>query len=263
MTPAKRKAEYDRLYDLDSDELAREIAEVIEEVEDRTSALASSHTAIESELQLLQRYEPILQKIQPLAKTIVTTGAYESVALLVERRYKGALQQLKEELDKITKKQCEIVSTDVDEDHTAAIVVFSKTYSEPVHKFLAMENVNQIRLPNEFEGMPFDVAYDELKKRRATLPEDLDDVSTELDEMSQPSGSCVSRAFVTCSWTRPSRSARFPSSAGPSTRSSSRAGCPPLTSRTSARDSPRSGAMTSSSSRRRSRKRSSPRRLWR
>jgi V/A-type H+-transporting ATPase subunit I len=183
--PVKRKAEYDRLFNLDSDELAREVAEVIEEVEDRTSALAASHTAIESELQLLQRYEPILHKIQPLAKTIVTTGNYESVALLVERRYKGALQQLKEELDKITKKQCEIVSTDVDEDHTAAIVVFSKTYSEPVHKFLAMENVNQIRLPNEFEGMPFDVAYDELKKRRATLPGDLDDVSGELDEMAE------------------------------------------------------------------------------
>jgi V/A-type H+-transporting ATPase subunit I len=183
--PDKRTAEYRRLYDLDSDELAREVAEVIEEVEDRTSALASSRTGIESELQLLQRYEPILKKIQPLARKIVTTGNYESVALLVERRYKSALEQLKAELDKITKKQCEIVSTDVDEDHTAAIVVFSKNYSEPVHKFLAMENVNQIRLPNEFEGMPFDVAYDELKKRRTTLPAELEEVGSELEEMSQ------------------------------------------------------------------------------
>ena len=103
----------------------------------------------------------------------------------MERRYKGALEQLKEELDKITKKQCEIVSTDVDEDTTAAIVVFSKTYSEPVHKFLAMENVNQIRLPSEFEDVPFDVAYDQLKDRRKTLPGDLEKVGAELEEMSQ------------------------------------------------------------------------------
>jgi len=180
----ERRKEYARLYALDSAALAEEIASVIEEVEDRTSSLASSHTSIEGELALLARYEPILHKIQPLAKQIITTGAYESVALLVERRYKAALEQLKEELDKITHKQCEIVSTDVDEDTTAAIVVFNRTYSEPVHKFLAMENVNQIRLPSEFQDMPFDVAYDELRARRTQLPSELGKVSTELEKMS-------------------------------------------------------------------------------
>ncbi len=179
-----RRAEYARLYALDSEALADEVASVIGEVEDRTSSLASSHTSIEGELALLARYEPILHKIQPLAKQIITTGAYESVALLVERRYKAALEQLKEELDKITHKQCEIVSTDVDEDTTAAIVVFNRTYSEPVHKFLAMENVNQIRLPSEFQDMPFDVAYDELRARRSQLPDELGKVSTELEKMS-------------------------------------------------------------------------------
>ncbi len=181
----KLKAEYHKLYDMDSEQLAGEVHEVIEEVEDRTSSLASSHTSIESELSLLARYEPILHKIQPLAKQIVTTGAYDSVALLVERRYKGALEALKEELDKLTHKQCEIVSTDVDEDTTAAIVVFARKYSEPVHKFLAMENVNQIRLPSDFEGMPFDIAYEQLKQRRHSLPGDLEKVTGELREMSQ------------------------------------------------------------------------------
>ena len=182
---ATRRTMYDELFAKDTSELAAEVAGVIEEVEDRTSELASSRTNLESELTLLARYEPILQKIQPLAKQIVTTGAYESVALLVERRYKPALELLKEELDKITHKQCEIVSTDVDENTTAAIVVFSKTYSEPVHKFLAMENVNQIRLPASFDDMPFDVAYETLKERKGHLPAELEKVSIELEEMSK------------------------------------------------------------------------------
>jgi V/A-type H+-transporting ATPase subunit I len=181
---AKRQKEYLRLWKLDSTELSQEIAHVIDEVEDKTSGLAQSQTEIESELALLARYEPILHKIQPLAKQIVTTGAFDSVALLVERRYKGALEQLKEELDRLTKKQCEIVSTDVDEDTTAAIVVFNRAYSEPVHKFLAMENVNQIRLPNDLQGMPFDAAYENIKERRKTLPQQLEDVRKELEAMS-------------------------------------------------------------------------------
>ena len=44
----------------DADELSDEIASVIDEVEDKTSALAQSQTEIESELALLARYEPIL-----------------------------------------------------------------------------------------------------------------------------------------------------------------------------------------------------------
>ncbi len=178
------RKEYDRLCAMDADALRVEVSRVIDEVEDRTATLAATHTDLESELLLLGRYEPILQKIQPLARQIVTTGSYDSVALLFERRYKVALDSLKEELDRITHKQYEVVSTDVDEETTAAIVVFGKQYSEPVHKFLAMENINQIRLPSEFDGMPFDAAYDEIQSRRKELPSDLDDVRKELDDMS-------------------------------------------------------------------------------
>jgi V/A-type H+-transporting ATPase subunit I len=181
---AKRQTEYLALWKMDTRELGDEVAKVILEVEGRTSDLTASQSKLEGEMELLARYEPILQKIQPLAKQIVTTGAFDSVALLFERRYKGALDELKAELDKITKKQCEIVSTDVDEETTAAIVVFNRAYAEPVHKFLAMENVNQIRLPSDFQDMPFDMAYDVIRDRRKQLPEKLKSVRSEVEEMS-------------------------------------------------------------------------------
>ncbi|MHB1020391.1 MAG: V-type ATP synthase subunit I, partial [Coriobacteriia bacterium] len=179
-----RQKHYLELWQLDVKELAAEVTSVIDQVEDRTSSLAQAQFSMEAEMGLLARYEPILHKIQPLAKQIVTTGAYDSVALLVERRYKGALDGLKKELDSITSNQCEIVSTDVDEDTTAVIIVFGKKYSEAVHKFLAMENVNQVRLPSEFQDMPFDVAYDQLRQRREELPLQMEQVKSELESMS-------------------------------------------------------------------------------
>jgi V/A-type H+-transporting ATPase subunit I len=181
----ERQKEYLRLWKMDTKDLAEEIHGIIQEVEGRTSDLTSSQSQLEAELELLGRYEPILQKVQPLAKQIVTTGAFDSVALLFERKYKGALDQLKAELDQITHKQCEIVSTDVDEDTTAAIVVFNRNYAEPVHKFLAMENVNQIRLPSDFQDMPFDMAYEVIRERRKALPSKLRDVRTEVGKLSE------------------------------------------------------------------------------
>ena len=183
--PKARTVEYERLWHLKPDELSVEVSSTIGDVEEKTADLASLHTAAESELGLLARYEPILSKIQPLAKQLVVTGAFDSVALLVERRYKAGLEHLQVELDKLTNSQCEVLSTDIDETTTAAIVVYSRQYAEPVHKFLAMENVNQIRLPQDFQDMPLDVAYQTIRQRRAELPAELDNIRAELAEMSQ------------------------------------------------------------------------------
>ncbi len=181
---AARKEEYHRLWKLEPDELAGEIGDTINEVEDRTADLAALHTAAESEIALLARYEPILGKIQPLARQLVVTGAFETVALLVERRYKAGLEELNKELNKLTNNQCEIISQDIDENTTAAIVVYSKAYGDAVHKFLAMENVNQIRLPDDFKDMPLDAAYHEIKVRREELPGEMERIRKELDELS-------------------------------------------------------------------------------
>ena len=167
---AARTVEYQRLWQLKPDELAVEVSETIEDVEEKTADLAQLHTSAEGEIALLARYEPILGKIQPLAKQIVVTGAFDSVALLVERRYKAGLEHLQTELDRLTNSQSEIISTDIDENTTAAIVVYSRQYAEPVHKFLAMENVNQIRLPQDFQDMPMDVAYETISPAPRRAP---------------------------------------------------------------------------------------------
>ena len=181
----QRVVEYERLWRLTPQELADEISTVIADVEEKTADLAALHTSAEAEISLLARYEPILGKIQPLAKQLVVTGAFDSVALLVERRYKAGLEHLQVELDKCTNSQCEILSTDIDEQTTAAIVVYARQYAEPVHKFLAMENVNQIRLPQDFQDMPLDVAFETIHLRRAELPAELDKIRGELDAMSR------------------------------------------------------------------------------
>jgi len=168
-----RNQEYERLSELDNEGLVDEIERLVDPVEEEAHALAQQRASVEAEMALLERYEPILRKIQPLAQRTVTTGSFDFIALLIERRYKGALEQIKLELHSITGGQTEIVSTDVDEDTTAAIVVFAKKHSEAVHHFLAMENVNQIRLPSAFQDMPFDDAYAELTARRASLPDEL------------------------------------------------------------------------------------------
>jgi hypothetical protein len=100
------------------------------------------------------------------------------VALLLEHRYKVALDSLKESWTASrtsSTKWCRPMSTETTADRRVQQAVLGS-----VHKFLAMEH-QQIRLPSEFDGMPFDAAT--RSDRRESMPVDLDQILG-IDEMS-------------------------------------------------------------------------------
>lgn len=176
---------YRESWNEDVEELANKINSTISDIETKTSTLAEKRNNLEAELSILLKYEPILEKIKPLAKQITTTEGFESIALLLERRYVRAVDELRSELEIITHKQCELVTANVDEDTVAALVIYNKTYSDPVHKFLAAGEINQVRLPNELAHLPFDTAYDVMKERKQEAPAEIEEIKAKLKELSE------------------------------------------------------------------------------
>ncbi len=185
MSEVERARLYNDIWRDEVDDFKGEVDEMVAELEDKTRDLATKKSEMELELASLAKYETILDKIQPLVKDLVTLEGFETVALLIERKHKAVLDIIRKEMGRITKDQFEIVSTDVDEDTTAALIVFNKTYSEPVHSFLWAENVNQVRLPEELANEPFDIAVKKLRDRRLALPPELDKIKGRLAEISE------------------------------------------------------------------------------
>lgn len=161
-----------------------DIASLVEDEEASLKGLIGKKQELEVEMSRLSKYEPIIKKVYPLASQVTTSEHYTSIALLVEKKYAAVLDYIKDELDKITNKQCEIHTARVDEDTYAAIVIFNKLYSEQVHNFLAAENVNQVRLPAELAEKPYDEALQEIEKKFKELPPQLAKVQKEIDEIS-------------------------------------------------------------------------------
>ncbi len=160
------------------------ITELVEEEEASLKGLISRKQELEVEMSRLSKYEPIIRKVYPLASQVTASEHYTSIALLVEKKYAAVLDYIKDELDKITNKQCEIHSARVDEDTFAAIVIFNKMYSEQVHTFLAAENVNQVRLPSEMADKPYDEALKEIEAKYKEIPPQLTAIQKEIDEIS-------------------------------------------------------------------------------
>jgi hypothetical protein len=60
------------------------------------------------ELSRLEKYAPIMYKVQPLAERVARMQDMASIALIIERKYKAILNYLNEEISKLTNGECEM-----------------------------------------------------------------------------------------------------------------------------------------------------------
>ena len=151
----KQEQIYEELQQISHNELLARANHVIEELESTTKDLALKKSDLEFSLGAMDRYEKIIKKIQPLESQLPVLEGFEVTVILIQREFKEVLDFIKNTLGEITKKQFEIISADIDETTIAAVIVFNKRYSEGVHSLIFSQNVNEVRLPSEFLGKPF------------------------------------------------------------------------------------------------------------
>jgi V/A-type H+-transporting ATPase subunit I len=151
----KQEEIYGELQQISHRELLARANHVIDELESTTKDLAVKKSDLEFTLGALDRYEKIIKKIQPLESQLPILEGFEVTVILIQREFREVLDFIKNTMAEITKKQFEMISADIDETSIAAVIVFNKRYSEGVHSLIFSQNVNEVRLPSEFLGKPF------------------------------------------------------------------------------------------------------------
>ncbi len=167
------------------EELVEEASHVISELEATTKELATRKGDIEFTLTNLNHYEQVIEKLQPLESQIPILEGFEVTVILISRQYKDVLDIVRSALVEITHNQFELMSADLDDATTAAVTVFNKDYSEQVHSFIWSQNVNEVRLPSEFLGKPFDEVMTLVEQQRKQLTAEMDAINDDLTELSK------------------------------------------------------------------------------
>lgn len=177
---AEIRTEYKNIWSEDVDYMIARIEKLIHDVDKETKGPVERKEDLQVELSRLEKYAPIMRKIQPLADQVSEMGNMASIALVIERKFKAILHYLNEEIGKITGGESEVVSSDVDEESTAALIVFNRSHLKEVHDFLAVQDVNQIRLPSDLAKKPIDDAVNEVKARMAEIPGEIEKIEEQL-----------------------------------------------------------------------------------
>jgi V/A-type H+-transporting ATPase subunit I len=166
-------------------ELIAKAKSVVESLESATNDLAKRKTDLEYTLIALDRYEKIIGKILPLESQLPLLKGFEITVVLIQREFRDVLEIVKNSLVEITKNQFELISADIDESTIAAVIIFNKKYSDQVHSFIFSQNINEVRMPPEYLGKPFNEILGSITDKRAKSIEEMAVIDRQLTELSK------------------------------------------------------------------------------
>jgi len=159
-------------------DLVARARKIIHTLETTTRELAAKKSELTLSITALNRYEKVLDIIQPVEKELPVLEGFEVTILLIQKEHRDVLELIKKELDTITGDRFEMTATTVDAETLAAIMVFPKRFSEEIHSFIYSVNVNEVRLPKEYTGKPFYEMYALLEESRMNAHDEI----TRIDE---------------------------------------------------------------------------------
>lgn len=140
-------------------ELVVRAREIVRELETTTRELSAKKSELTLQVTTLNRYAKVLDIIHPIEKELPALEGFEVTILLIQQEHRDIVGLIRQEIATITGDRFEMISTSVDPETLAAIMVFPKSYSGQVHAFIYSVNVNEVRLPKEYTGRPFYEMY--------------------------------------------------------------------------------------------------------
>jgi V/A-type H+/Na+-transporting ATPase subunit I len=134
------------------------------------------------EQQALPRYQSQLTRLLPLTPELTELEGYETVAMILDRRYSDVLRSFEATLAGLTQQKYVVVSTALDSDTTGAMAVFPRSISAEVHQLLGHEQVTPVNLPPELSGMSFQRALGHIERRLADIGPEIEAVRSRLQD---------------------------------------------------------------------------------
>jgi len=175
---------YSSLRAMNHENLLIRVNTVINELEVATKTLAKEKSELELALINLGRYEKIIDKIRPLETSMPKLEGFEVTVLLIQKEFKDVIEIIRNALTEITKRQFELLSAELDENTIAAVTIFNKRYSDQVHSYFFNQNVNEVRLPPEYLGKPFNEIFALIEERKTSSTKEISRLNAELEKIS-------------------------------------------------------------------------------
>lgn len=147
--------------------------------------LAQQRQTLRNDADVLPNYAATLTKLSRLTPALTELSDYETVALLINRRYAAVVDLLAEEMRAIAGERSLLVSDLVDADNIGALLVFPRAAAASMQALLGRAQVSQVSLPDSLRNVPFRDALDHIQNRLKSIPGELAAIDAQLAAAAQ------------------------------------------------------------------------------
>lgn len=176
-----------RLWELDDRTLLEQAAR-LEPTRQRAAELAAERLRFDGELSRLDGYRRIVEGLSGVVGRLPAVRGYASTGIIVASRYRAVIPLVREELEALTKGRCAVVAADLGEDRVAAVLLYPVAQAADVRSLLGGRELEEVSLPEELAGVPFDELGARLVAERERLVERRGSAEAGLAELSREYG---------------------------------------------------------------------------
>jgi V/A-type H+-transporting ATPase subunit I len=143
------------LWNLDDGVLAQRIA-AMDSAASEAQRLATLRLALGGEIARLHGYRELMASLSAVVGGLPRVRGYASTGIVVAARYRPYIRLIRDELESLTGGRCEVIAADQGQDRVAAILLYPVRDARAVEALLGGRDLEEVTLPEEFAGVPFD-----------------------------------------------------------------------------------------------------------
>lgn len=178
---------------ISNDRLLITANETLDDLSPRIDGLEAALRGLHRQLSQAQKYSSVLTTFSPLLRRYSPVTGYETIALLINRRYADLLDDIELELSSVTQGNLILTTAPVGSTTIAAVLIFKQTYSSEIRKLIWTDEIEEIRLPQARAHSSYDEMSTEIQELITTLPDSIASKEAELKRISLDQGPVLSR----------------------------------------------------------------------
>jgi V/A-type H+-transporting ATPase subunit I len=175
------------LWEATDEELDRQVAGA-GEVAARVERLTAERQRLASDLARLQGYLRLVEGLRTVVGRLPAVRGYGATGIIVRARHRAIIPIVREELEALTDGRCEVIAADLDADHAAAILLYPTRSAMAVASLLGGRELEELSLPPELQGIPFDQLVPRIAREASGLEKRLAQCNGALAELGRAHG---------------------------------------------------------------------------
>jgi V/A-type H+-transporting ATPase subunit I len=147
-------------------------------VQAEADRIAGERVRAVADVERIDSYRHIIDGLSGAVRHLPRLRGYAATGIVVSTRHRALIGLISEELEAMTDGRCEVISADLADQHTAAVLLYPAAMSGEISDVLGGRDLEEVSLPADLQGVPFD----ELGPRMAVEVERLRERIGELEE---------------------------------------------------------------------------------